>query len=215
MSQTHSLHINLVHPAIHVYQQQLLLARVSAACLPINGMDMAGQAIRCLLSSKETLFACPIVRGAHVFVDGSAETITDTSDVLLLLLLLVLDDETLESQIPVGRQLLLALSPLKIESHTKDGRQRRALLVAEVRDCLMQHSFWENVVSTHKSDVVSSFRRVKKARQKPLEEGLHAWLSARGAAAPADGARDLPMCYPSMLQMKYANGFRDHVLVSR
>lgn len=187
--------------------------------------------ISCLLS-EQSLFQCPRLCRDNTFVDASsAVAVADTSDALLLLMLLVLDDETLEQQVPIGRQVLRALEPLGIGTSTQEGRERRKVLVDEVRSCLLQPSFWESALKEHKGKVMhdfrsvedwtciwhmvrasltlqKSFRNVKRSKQKPLEDGLKEWVDSRSGTG-------LPLCYPSMLQMMYSGGARDHVLVCR
>ena len=138
----------------------------------------------------------------------------DASDILPLLMLLVLDEQTLDEQIPMGRQLLQALAPMQLWAcATGAGSTVRDVLLAQVRAALLDESctIWDWNVQMHGE------RAMKKYRSAVGLKGMNknAVITEMGAWMGAQDQGNFPLCYPSLMQVVYNCGSRKHVLLDR
>lgn len=138
--------------------------------------------------------------------EGKEPTIMDTSDqYLLLLIFLIMDTRTLESQVPMGRQLLLSLAPLQLLGDSSG--ERRQILLREVTSALLDRTIWEELLTTHGKHVMQTFSTCKRGKQKDLTDQLLVWMESQGA--------EFPVLSANMLQLVYASDARNHVIVGR
>ena len=162
---------------------------------------------RHLITSVPHLWEYPFAQEKGQHVVALSPAVSDTADILLLLLLLELDDDTLESQIPLGKPLLKALKPLGISSLHPEGMKNRRVLLNSVKQLLGKKEYWKSVLEDIGPKVLQDFSNSKRAKQDELTDAFNLWLLGR--------RNNTPLFYPSMLQLVYPSGARNHVLVHR
>ena len=113
-----------------------------------------------------------------------------------LLLLLMLDPCVLDEQIPVGRVLLRVLDSLS---------GCRAALVQEVRDFMLSSDEHWQALAESSASVSSIFHSSKRGRKAEVLNAFEHVVNSSGKHA----------YYPSLLQIVYPSGSRQHVLMSR
>ena len=107
-----------------------------------------------------------ILQRALAAISSKHECESGLSGEPLVLLLLLLDDRTLDEQTPMGRQLLHALSPLGIStSGGEESVRRRSCLLREAREFFLgSDDYWAGLArqSPHVLKAFKSCNRGKK-----------------------------------------------------
>jgi len=147
---------------------------------------------------------------------------TGLSSKPLMLFLLLMDDRTIDEQTPMGRYLLHQLSALV------DSKRTRLQLIREARDLLLADSKYWDSLSRQSSQVLQNFNACKRGRKAAVQvcvcdkcnkKNYDQWLTSKSHAQAmyekdaADKGR--VSCCASMLQLVYASGARNHMLLDR
>jgi hypothetical protein len=121
----------------------------------------------------------------------------------LMLLMLLLDDSTLQSQTPVGRHLLRALRHLGVTGGSNE--QERRQLLNEVHDFFLgSDDYWEGLHAQSRK-IEREFDDLKKGKKDDVMVAFKAQAFERG---------HISSC-PSVLQLVYANNARNHAIMGR
>ena len=118
----------------------------------------------------------------------------------MMLLMLLLDDETLEGQTILGRTLLGALTPLNL------GREdNRKQLLCEVKDMFLESDdYWEGLAS-QRTKIAEGFDSLKKGKKDQVLHAYEQHAQEKGFVCTS----------PCVLQLVYANQARNHAVVNR
>lgn len=120
----------------------------------------------------------------------------------LALLMLLLDDSTLDGQTPMGRHLLSALSHLGISDDNADRRQQ---LLLELKSFfLASDEYWEGLHG-QSLQIEKRFDDFKKGKKDEVTEAFERQAVEKGCISSC----------ASVLQIVYANGARNHAVLSR
>jgi hypothetical protein len=119
----------------------------------------------------------------------------------LVLMMLLLDNKTLEEQTPIGRHLLHALSHLGICHDT----ERRGVLLQAVRLFLSaSNDYWHNL-SSQQGVIAKRFNACKRGKKGEVMNAFEKLAEEK----------EIVSCCQSLLQMVYPSGARNHVLLDR
>ena len=135
---------------------------------PVSSSDLScpeesdGDALIREACSMLARLTCP---AAAASADGSGAPAWRDFEAPLLLLMLILDDETLCSQVPMGSAIVDALAPLNVGS--AENASRRELLVRRARGMLLADSskFWDELQSSRSAGAMKMFQTVQRGKK--------------------------------------------------
>lgn len=131
-------------------------------------------------------------------------------EAIFMLLLLSLETDVLERQVPMGRMLLEALM-----IHGTEDEDRKALILREARAALLTNeestrSFWDGLMNERQS-IVRAFHASFHGRKGDVMNNFEQRFEERKQAA----ASSAKVCFPCLFQIMYPSQARKQVMVDR